>query len=43
MNSGPINNEGYFRFRPYSITSLSVSDGYYFAIDTTADFKPSFL
>jgi hypothetical protein len=41
MNSGPINNVGYFRISPVIIGSFSSS--YYFVLDTTNSFKPKEL
>jgi hypothetical protein len=41
--SGPINQEGYFRFYPRSIGGFDSNYGYYFVIDMTSDFKPSSL
>jgi hypothetical protein len=40
MNSGPINNVGYFRFTPKIIGTWNSIYGYYFALDTTSSFKP---
>lgn len=40
MVSGPINHVGYFRFYPRESVAVNNNYGYYYAIDTTADFKP---
>jgi hypothetical protein len=40
LNSGPINHGGYIRFRPRSIGGFDANYGYYFVLDSTADFRP---